>query len=242
MLGLHVNRNKWNTLPKLIDQGFNCFQIFTAGPMNSKLAKLKPEELELLHEISKKAHIYVHASYVSYPWKGTKFSINQIKKEMVNALKVTDRYVIHLPKYEEIENDPVKFEQILNKLAKMAISKKIKLCLEIQASSENSVERVNNILRLIKKAKCFLCIDTAHVWSSGIDISTTKLFKSWYNKLKNKNKILLFHFNNSSENCGSTRDVHAAPKSGKMWRKDDDLEKMRKFLLNTGKDIVIETY
>lgn len=241
MLGLHVNRKNWNTFPELLKEGFNCFQVFTAGPMNSKLVKLKPEEIELFKEVSKQAHIYVHSSYLTYPWNNSKFSIKQIEKEMDNALQITNRYVLHLPKYEEIDSDSDKFKKILNELAKIAISKGIKLVFEVQAYSENTTERVNKILSLIKKAKCWLCIDTAHIWSSNVDISTLVLFKKWYNQLKNKNRILLFHFNNSYENLGSHKDVHAPLKKGKMW-KGKELEKMKNFLLKTGKDIIIETY
>lgn len=241
MLGIHVDKKKWNTLPKLIQEGFTAFQIFTAGPMNSKLTKLTSEEIELFSEISKKAHIYVHSSYVTFPWNGKKFAIMQIKKEMDNALQITNKYVIHLPKYEEIERDPAKFVEILTELSKIAIEEGVELILELQAYSENSVERVNKLLTLIKKAKCWLCIDTAHVWSSGIDISTASLFKAWYNKLRNKNRILLFHFNNSSVKCGSHVDKHAAPDSGIMW-KGKELGKMKKFLIKTKKDIIIETY
>jgi len=74
-----------------------------------------------------------------------------------------------------------------------------------------------------------ICLDTAHIWSSGQDIN------EYYSKIKeNKNNIMVIHFNNSKKELGSKVDVHETIFEGKI-----KIETMKMFIRNLKYDPII---
>lgn len=69
---------------------------------------------------------------------------------------------------------------------------------------------------LMRRIGCGLCIDTAHVWAAGADISTGARCIQFLSAIENA--PLLIHLNDSTEPRGSGHDHHAQFCSGEIWR------------------------
>jgi endonuclease IV len=78
------------------------------------------------------------------------------------------------------------------------------------------------IIQKISKNHPFgLCIDTAHIWTSGNDISTFNGAKRWFTELMDAPYIphdrIIIHLNDSAKELGHGPDKHAALTEGHIW-------------------------
>ncbi len=67
-----------------------------------------------------------------------------------------------------------------------------------------------------------LCIDTAHLWSGGIDLSSYDKAREWLSELEAISAVIppdriMFHLNDSAYDLGDGRDKHAPLMNGKIW-------------------------
>jgi endonuclease IV len=67
-----------------------------------------------------------------------------------------------------------------------------------------------------------LCIDTAHIWACGADISSYANGKAWVDGLAAVHDIIppdaiMFHLNDNRHVCGSGRDEHDPLLHGEIW-------------------------
>ena len=69
-----------------------------------------------------------------------------------------------------------------------------------------------------------VCVDTAHIFSSGRDISNVigvkKYFKD-FEKLIGKKHLTLFHINDSKATCNSRKDLHEGIGDGYIFGKEN---------------------
>lgn len=89
-------------------------------------------------------------------------------------------------------------------------------------------EKLVTLFRLIRQ-KCDphlhifgLCIDTAHIWACGADISTYEKGKAWVDALIAVHDFIppdaiIFHLNDNRNECGSGIDEHDPLLYGKIW-------------------------
>lgn len=67
-----------------------------------------------------------------------------------------------------------------------------------------------------------LCIDTAHIWACGADISSYAKGKDWVDRLAAVHDVIppraiIFHLNDNRNPCGSGKDEHDPLLHGKIW-------------------------
>ncbi|MCK9608507.1 MAG: TIM barrel protein [Methylomonas sp.] len=80
-----------------------------------------------------------------------------------------------------------------------------------------NVQRVNSLFAESANSAAFgLCIDTAHLWACGVDISTREGMSAYLDALRDDMPIM-FHLNDSTEPIGTGRDVHCAIGTGAIW-------------------------
>jgi len=65
-----------------------------------------------------------------------------------------------------------------------------------------------------------LCVDTAHVWAAGADISTRASCAAWLRAIRDDIPVAL-HLNDSAQPIGTRRDVHAELGRGEIWALED---------------------
>ncbi len=222
----------------------NCFQIFIKNPHGYDKLVTSKELLEL-----RDYNVFVHSSYVS-TMKNTK-GIAQIKSQLKMCdIMDSNGLIVHLPKLtiDEIvesiklikpddfntkiylENKVIKHNEskcgsIFDIGDESDIEEKTDISIFDSCDEYNTPKQINKLYKNILKSgfnNVGICIDTAHLWVSGVDITTKNDMKKYLNALcKNKHLLeknnLLFHINDSHNNIASYVDHHDYFGS-KIWK------------------------
>ncbi len=103
-------------------------------------------------------------------------------------------------------------------------------------------------LKYKKSQRVGICIDTAHIFVGGYDISNRDGMREYldnFNKLIGVKHITNFHINDSRYDMGSRHDEHRGLQHGKIFKGDDGLDAL-KYLVDYSKKhkipMILETH
>ena len=200
------------------------FQIFVAGPQKLKI-RMESDEIDELHSYIKKTKIRViaHSAFAAYPWKGKPYPPIFIKKELKVCKRAgIDGLVVHLGKPQ--------IPEVIKVIPSLMMKDGPKIFLEtpsLKPTSSHYVlpKDIGNLFKAIRtfdpKLKCFgLCIDSAHIWASGVDIQSYDLAKNWLEELMAEGipaENIIIHLNDSKTPLGSGIDKHDILLEGCIW-------------------------
>lgn len=234
--------------------------IFVAGPRNREITLHEEEAAELRRHIEA-SHLFVvaHNTYSAPLWahalvehassqkKDTSFICKQLE---VCASAGIQGFVLHLPKAPPsvvIQGITVLFAQALAQARAMP-----RIYLETPAvrPTESYYETPKKLAALFTAIggadgpdpglKRFgLCIDTAHLWTCGVDISSYAVTDQWFRALERYHDVIpptsiMIHLNDSLRELGTGPDAHAGLARGKIW------EPYRKRLGESGLAAVVD--
>lgn len=239
IIGPHIDRNKSfsDSITKMKDCILNrtnfeitAMAMFVAGP---RTFNVNIDDCDIEFIKNNNLQVFVHNTYLSVPWKGTDMAIRSLKKQLELCHQINAKgFIIHLPKNESNDTIIKQLKEILNHEIAVCIY------LETPAISKGSVfhcpNRLNSLFSSIKQELdpnemyFGLCIDTAHIWSSGVDISDYSNARDWLNDLNIKN--IMFHLNDNVRPLGVAPDQHQALMEGEIWKsyKGTSLENQKK--------------
>lgn len=214
-----------------ISLNINAIQIFNSGPRNSRMNKMDYLAIADFCK-NKNINLYVHSNYISVgifnlnkencDTPKMKTAIKNITEQMSASDKLNSKgFVIHISK--KSPNEIIETLKILYPYIKKF---KTPMLLEQPAKKSDkdltyeTPEKINNLTQLIKKNIPKLnwgwCLDTVHLWSSGININNYDIVEKYFNDLKYPEYIKLFHLNGGSKNIFNTgKDLHIIPFSNK---------------------------
>jgi endonuclease IV len=253
-IGVHVakiskvleKRNRKTYLDAIRDDveqlNLGCVQIFVAGPASSRMASMKSGEIKKYCS-REKINLYVHSSYLTVGiWSLTnenkdtpksKAAISHLDNQMIACDALESKgFVVHLPK--KLPHVVIDALMII-----IPIIKKYKtpFMLEMPASKSDdrtyeTPEKIDVLNDMIFESypdftNWSWVIDTAHLWSCGIEVDDFKLMKKWFKALKYPNKIGLFHLNGSSiEQYETGKDKHKVVfgSDDDIWNQDANIE------------------
>ena len=203
--------------------------IFVGGPKNRKIT-LSPEERESLREYVNETGLRViaHSSYSAQPWKGDPDAARYIREELEVCQEAgIVGLVVHLPKLP-VEN----VMRYISRLYNPNVNS-VRLYLEIPAvrPTESFYETPKKLAKLFTKIReqldtelnsFGLCLDSAHLWTCGVDMETYEAANSWLRDLESVADIIppdriMVHLNDSLREIGVGPDAHAALALGKIW-------------------------
>ncbi len=228
MIGIHNKKQqlglKFNSLKKSIEYSKNILgattsQIFTHNPRSSKLIKLNYTEL-----INLNIPISVHGCYIinnvwsinNSNYKNKTKIIKLFLSEMKSAYNLNTNLVIHWPKKTLDE-----IYETMNILCILMKKNKLtnKIILEIPSVKQENNKTYHNpkdFNLLANKLKKFnkyfvFCLDSAHLFSSGVHIESAEDVNKYLNKLNKYtiSKIKYFHLNGCKTKFGSGKDTHS---------------------------------
>lgn len=204
------------------DITINTIGIFVFGPKSYKVT-VHPDDYDNIKKLH--MNIFVHNAYVCNPW-GTKLkqALHFIRKqlEICEHINATG-FILHLPK-----NNIEMVIQVLKLLYNPNLMTKIYLeipAIKYTHSIFEKAEVLNELFNIIQKEidpkldYFGLCIDTAHLWSSGLDISSYNNVQAWLNTLKIDHKNIFFHLNDNLKKLGQAPDTHEVLMEGEIWKK-----------------------
>jgi endonuclease IV len=206
------------------------FQVFVAGPRARAFTVTEDEADELRAFLAPRPHLRViaHGTFTDVPWNGAPHAAKFIRLELERCQRARiEGLVIHLGR-----TPPATVAKVVPRLL-TADAPDVLLYLETPAvkaaaSHYESPEKLAALFRRLRKAdpglcRLGLCIDTAHLWSSGVDLSSYEGAEAWLARLEAcaadlPFDRLLFHLNDSLDSCGGGRDRHAPLLEGEIWK------------------------
>jgi deoxyribonuclease-4 len=265
-IGAHIKKESGkllNTIEKIHYANGNALQLFVSNPRSSQspnldsynLMKDEVKEFCLKHSFK----LIIHASYTINLAKEPKLGKKTLELKdcywidvLLNQLIVSDLLgalgvVVHVGKYTTntkeygLKHMRNAILYVIEQMQSLKLQSKLIIETPAGAGTEllNTVEEFTefyNQFNTIQKQYLGICLDTAHVWSSGYDII------EYYNYLIkiNKKDIVAIHLNNSKKEKGSNVDLHETlfGKEGKI-----DTQILHNFLTNLKQQpmIILET-
>lgn len=212
-----------------VDFDARAFQVFVAGPRNLAMT-MRPEEADELKEYLDGADsqlaVVAHGTYMDFPWHGNLYQAKFIRQELEMCARAgIFGLVVHLGKPPVTE--VMKYIPHLITTTRDAL-----VYLEVpHVKPENShyetpekLAALFREIRTIDKTLCRfgVCIDTAHLWSCGVDLQSFEDAEDWLRRLESVADVIppdriIFHLNDSEDSCGSGLDHHAPLLQGKIW-------------------------
>ena len=248
LLGCHVNRGQQTSehaaeqtsehaaesivshIQKARDAAFSCgvdlkaAQIFVGGPYARKIIMDAAESALLRRYIDdQKFTVYAHSAYVAPLFGGDPDAARYVREELATCAAAGIRgLVVHLPK--------APINKVLKYITRTLCPASSRVCLFLETPAvtppetyyetpEKLNELFDALLTLDPDRTLFgLCVDTAHIWTSGVDISSRGDAEEWLSRLALAGVPLMFHLNDSERACGTGPDSHAALLSGRIWQ------------------------
>lgn len=226
------------------------FQIFIADPNGYQMffrdAELRKQFKDYIE--SKGIFLVVHARYLDVPWKQSPQVIGYMKKEFERSLEIGAKgFVVHLYSIDQstcasLSNQSASWLDVMvTTFEKLNPPRDLCIYLENPASRTkcpgNKSSTIGSIYSdphvLVKIYKTLaikhhfnvgLCIDTAHLYSTGVSMESSNAVKSFFSILLAhipKDKIII-HLNDSASKLGSFIDRHASLGHGNIWSASND--------------------
>jgi deoxyribonuclease-4 len=201
-----------------------AFQIFVAGPRNRNFV-LDSIEANILKNYITDIWVVAHGTYADAPWTGNAYAAKFIRDEIaLCAISNISGLVVHLGSQPP--------DEVITYLPRLITSQnKVRLFLEIPHvlpinSYYETPEKLDVLFTKIRNRidphlhYIGLCVDTAHLWSCGVDISSFEAAELWLRTLESviPPHITMFHLNDSFNDCGAGVDHHAPLLQGKIWK------------------------
>lgn len=211
-------------------------QVFVGGPGRREITLTAAEAAEL-RELAAggggaaPVRLFAHSVYVAPPWGGDPDAARFIRDELaVCARAGICGLVVHLPK-APIATVVKYAPRLINPDARG-----VRIFLETPAVTPpetyyESPEKLGALLAALREVdpadELFgLCVDTAHLWTSGVDLRSRAAAADWLARLAAQfarlalpdlSARLAFHANDSARPRGVGPDAHAGFPAGLMW-------------------------
>jgi deoxyribonuclease-4 len=238
-IGLHLRLK--DTLADLVDEALNyrlsTFQFFLIKQKTEKYITLSSKEKDaFLKQRHSFGPLFVHSSYWINPASNNKavFNLSKmlLKKELAMAQTLQIEYLVlhagsakgHLPTQEDVlakKSGLAVLAKMLNSILKKDCS--VTILLENSAHGKRTLG--NDLMDFVelkalldKPEKIGFCLDTAHAFSYGYDVTPVDNFIKTVDKAMGTENIKLIHFNDSQDKQGCKQDRHALPGQGNIGK------------------------
>lgn len=247
MYGCHVHRERGRSLADSIDDAvaaaagagvdMRAAAFFVAGPRDRRVHVDAAEAARLRERFgpasARPLALLAHSAYAASPWGHDGDKPDFVRRELgiVGAAGGVG-LVVHLPRRPHAEV-LAQLPELLG-AADAAMPALPRLYLETPALVDYQLyadpaqlgELWRGVRRLGLAERVGLCVDTAHLWTAGIDIAAYEPAAEWLAALTAGDgpapADLAFHLNDSDCALGRGPDRHAALGQGRMWGSSGD--------------------
>ena len=217
-IGFHMQISKGfdSVLKEAKRMQCDVVQIFLKNPRSWAGKTFSADEIEAFKRFSGQIPVVGHLSYLPNLAKvdGDKQHLAGFLHEVrLCEILGIERLVVHPGSHQDSKKG---IKAVAVAINRALADHEIKLLLENSAGQGASigrdVEQIASIYEGVdRKENVFLCIDTAHLFASGVDIRKKSLWKAYIetiDKRLGKGKIGFFHLNDSKTSAGSRVDRH----------------------------------
>lgn len=212
-----------NAVTKTKEIGGNCMQIFAGSPRLWSRKPFPDDQVKGFVEAVEKSDIsptMIHALYLvnlaSLNKDILEKSINSLITDMQNGARIHSAGVIvHIGSHLGAGFDSIK-DQIVAVIQRvLASTENCDLVLENDAGQNGKIgspEEISYLIKTINSDRLKMCLDSAHLFESGVDIrnaDSIEKFSQELIKLDLADKLVCLHLNDSATILDSHRDMHA---------------------------------
>ncbi|MDU2545396.1 MAG: deoxyribonuclease IV [Finegoldia magna] len=250
-IGCHLSTSKGlhKTIEQCLQINADTFQFFPRNPRGSKSRLIPDKEIEKFLEL-RETHdinnIVCHGAYTMNLCSDREdlreLAIQLINEDMkkIQNLKI-DKYVLH-PGSHKNQGIEQGLNLIVEGLNQIDVSNGQMICIETMSGKGSELGcDLNEIAYIISNASIplYVCIDTCHLFSSGIRLDSFDDYLDEFDKLIGIEKIKVIHCNDSMMPFGANKDRHE--KFGKGLIGESDLFNVIFNEKLEGRPIILET-
>ena len=236
LIGSHVSYKAKNYLIDSVNEslsyGSNCFMIYTGPPQNTLRKEIDKENVEKAFQLMKEnnidpKNIIVHAPYIINLASPKNDTYNLAKSFLIQELKRVEqlgfKYLVLHPGSRldlSLEEGIKKIIDGINYVFSK-VKNDVIICLETMAGKgseigSNFYELKQIIDGVNDKNRIGVCLDTCHVWESGVDVSNPEKVLNEFDKIIGLNYLYAIHLNDSKNELGAKKDRHENVGYGKI--------------------------
>lgn len=226
-IGSHVSMSGKKMLlaasEEAVSYGANTFMIYTGAPQNTRRKKIEDLNIEAgtKHMIENGiADIIVHAPYIINIGNAVKpetfeLGVDFLRREIERTDALGARQIVLHPGAHVGEGSEVGIKKIIEGLNEVLTKEQnVQIALETMAGKGSecgrSFEELAQIIDGVTlNDKLSVCFDTCHTHDAGYDIvNDFDGVMNQFDKIIGKDRIKVFHINDSKNICGASKDRH----------------------------------
>lgn len=229
LLGVHCSIRNGLVNALIKGNSLNCetIQIFTRSPRIWKAKNFDDREIKEFCQLRKKLKVsplLVHAPYLPNLASSNKEIYIKSKEALLWDIAMSEKlkadyFIIHPGSYSLNTTRDDGLKNIISAIDYVYENLKTDVMILIEnvaggarkiASNFEDIKAIIEGCRMSKKVG--FCLDTAHLFASGYDISNVRVFKKTLSEIDKTigiDKLKAFHLNNTYVWCGSKIDRHA---------------------------------
>lgn len=193
--------------------------VYVSKPRGLSIT-LTPQEEAPLAALAEQVRVTAHSAYMAFPWKENPIGACFVCEELRTCRRAgLQGLVVHLPK------EPM--ATVLKYAERLRVDDGVRIYLETPAvvrpnTHYDTPEKLGVLYAelLALGLDVGICVDTAHLWVNGVDISTRAAAEDWLRRLDNSGippDAVMYHLNDSDLALGTGPDSHAGLGCGRMW-------------------------
>lgn len=212
-----------NALENITRIGGNCLQIFAGSPRLWFRKPFPEKDVTEYLRLAKDRDIqptFIHALYLvnlaSQNPDILEKSINSLIVDMQNGARIkSPGVIVHIGSHLGAGFESVKSQLVSVIERVLSSTDSCDLILENDAGQNGKIgspEEISFLIKTIDNPRLKMCLDTAHLFESGVDIRQISAVEAFAKKLKDLdllNRIVVIHLNDSATILDSHRDMHA---------------------------------
>ena len=220
-VGFSAGKQLLGSVEEALSYGANTFMFYTGAPQNTKRNPIRDEYTYEAYKLMKDnnidlAKVVIHAPYIVNLGNldNFSFSVDFLKGEIERAnLLGIKNVVLHPGANVSFDRDD-SIESIIKGLNLILDNDMdVTICLETMAGKGSEIGiTISEIKRIIDgckfKDKIGVCLDTCHLWDSGVNLGEFDKYISEFDKEIGINYIKVIHINDSKNELGSHKDRH----------------------------------
>ncbi|MDO8513350.1 MAG: deoxyribonuclease IV [bacterium] len=220
-----------NVIPRALAIGANTIQIFLSAPKNWNLIKITDDEAANFKKLASKNNIhpiFAHSIYLVNVASENSELINKSEASLIDYLNTSAKLgcvgvIFHIGSSKNKTFNQIKNRIIthINNVLEHSNPKSL-LIIETNAGQGNCIgstfSQINEILNGInEKSRMGVCLDTAHIYESGYDLSSDpKLILQQFDSQIDLKYLKVIHCNDSKSGLNSKVDRHENIGEGKI--------------------------
>lgn len=253
-LGGHVSAagGPSKAIQRSVDIGANSLQIFAGSPRSWARSLYSQNEIEKYKQQKNQfiaGPLFIHALYLinlaSADQDNLKKSIDSLVMDLKNGdLLGCSGVVVHIGSHLGLGFEKVQ-EQLVRVIKEVLDqTKSTPLLLENTSGQKGKIGTLDDLTSLISSIdnhRLGICLDTAHLFESGVDLREKSQIDNYLLDLKNRHlldRVKLIHLNDSKTALGSTKDEHENIGDGQIG--EVGLKNFITHPLLTGTPIILE--